>query len=62
MRRSAAARLAEYASAAERDRTPAPWLRDGHYWSTSKSAALLAAVVIVAVVLAGLLTLVVELR
>jgi hypothetical protein len=37
-------------------------LQDGHYWSTARSAAFLAVVIVVALVVAGLLALVIELR
>lgn len=60
-RRSAAARLAVYAAAAERDRAPASWEQDGHYWSTVQSAAFFAAIIVLALILAGLLALVIEL-
>jgi len=51
-----------YAASAERDQVGTSWRQDEHYWSTSKSAAFLAAVVVVALMLAGLLALVIELR
>ena len=61
-RRSAAARLAVYTAAAERDPTPASWLQDGYYWSTAQSAAFLAAIIVLALISAGLLALVIEFR
>jgi hypothetical protein len=56
--------LAEYAAAAaERDRASESWLQDGHYyWSTAQSAAFLAAIIVLALIVAGLLALVIELR
>jgi hypothetical protein len=54
--------LAEYAAAAERDRASESWLQDGHYWSTAQSAAFLAAIIFLALIFAGLLAVVVELR
>jgi hypothetical protein len=54
--------LAVYTAAAERDRTPASWLQDGYYWSTVQSAAFLAAIIVLALILAGLLALVIEFR
>jgi hypothetical protein len=61
-RQSAAARLAAYAAEAERDRAPASWRQDGHYWNTAQSAGLLVAVMVVALILGSLLALVVEPR
>jgi hypothetical protein len=52
--------LAVYAVAAERDRAPAS--QDGYHWSTTRSAAFLAAIIVLALILASLLALVIELR
>lgn len=60
-RQSAAARLAEYAAAAERDRAPASSRQDGHYWNTAQSAAFFTAVIVLALLLAGLAALLIEL-
>jgi hypothetical protein len=52
--------LAEYAAAVERNRAPAAWRQDGYYWSTAQSAAVFAAIIVVALIIAGLLAVVIE--
>jgi hypothetical protein len=37
-------------------------MQDGHYWSTAQSVAFFAAVIVLALILAGLLALVIEFR
>lgn len=50
-----------YVAPAERSRRYESRMQDGYYWSTAKSAAFLIAVILTALLLAGLLRSVVEL-
>ena len=51
-----------YADASEPDKIRKSWMRNGYYWSTPKSAAFIAAVIIIALILGLLLRKVIELR